>query len=88
VTLVLQLAHDRFDEGMAHMDGVRLILKVFQSLEPVQTLTIETVAHNGKLLHRYRAARVKAQPYFEKLDDPFQRRRMRDWWPYLTESAP
>jgi hypothetical protein len=64
---------------------VRLALKVLIAIPSIQELAIETVAHNGRPLRKYRITRLKAQPYFEKLDDPFERRRARDWWNEFAE---
>mgnify|MGYP003693600003 CR=1 FL=1 len=85
MTLVLQLAHDRFDEDMSHGDGVRLALKLLIQIPTIQELSVETVAHNGRPLRKYRVTRAKAAPFFDKLDDPFERRRARDWWDQFAE---
>jgi HEAT repeat protein len=83
--LNLALAHDRFDAEMAHGDAVRLSLKFFMNIQELQTMRVNYIAHNGKLLRIYKVTRAKASPFFEKLDDPFERRRARDWWSDMAE---
>lgn len=85
ITLILQMAHDRFEEDMAHGDGVRLCLKILVNIEKVESISVHTMAKNGRLLKRYRVTRAKAAPFIEKLDDPFARRRARDWWGEMAE---
>jgi HEAT repeat protein len=87
VSLTLQLAHDRFDEEMAHGDGVRLSLKLMMGIESLKELSVIVQAHNGKVLRKYRVTRAKAAPFFDKLDDPYARRRAREWWAEMAERA-
>lgn len=84
VILILQLAHDRFDEGMSHGDAVRLSLKLLIGVDTLQELTVHVIAHNGSKLRAYRVTRERAAPFFEKGNDPFERRRARDWWPQMA----
>ncbi|MBI3820230.1 MAG: HEAT repeat domain-containing protein [Planctomycetes bacterium] len=85
VLLNLQLAHDRFDEGMAHGDAVRLSLKLLMGIDKIDELYIHFIAKNGRLLRSYKVTRAKAAPFFEKADDPFERRRAREWWGEMSE---
>lgn len=87
VILNLTLAHDRFDEGMAHGDGVRFSLKLLAGIETLDELIINIIAHNGRLLRSYKVTRARAMPFFEKAEDPFERRRMRDWWDEIAVRA-
>ncbi|MBI3819716.1 MAG: HEAT repeat domain-containing protein [Planctomycetes bacterium] len=79
VHLLLTLEHPRFDEAMAHTDAVRLSLKLFESLPDLKAIKVSIFHNNGRLLSTKTVTAERAKPFLA-IDDPFERRRMRDWW--------
>ncbi len=84
VSLDLRLEHERFDEEMGHGDAVRFTIKLFRGIPELKSLRIVFRAHRGRQLGRYVVTRASAEAYFEKFDDPFESRRLREWWPRMA----
>ncbi|MFN0205331.1 MAG: hypothetical protein ACKVS6_03345 [Planctomycetota bacterium] len=86
VLLTLKIDHKNIDAAMAATDAVRLSLKIFRDHPSLDHLIVKIVAADGKLVSTSRVLPEKAKPFIEKLDDPFESRRARDWWPQIRES--
>ncbi|MFN0205332.1 MAG: HEAT repeat domain-containing protein [Planctomycetota bacterium] len=84
VQLNLQLEHPRFDEAMAHTDAVRLSLKLIDNITDLESLTVSILHHNGRVLSTKTVTAERAKPFIA-IDDPFERRRMRDWWDQIAK---
>lgn len=84
IHLFLTLEHSRFDEAMAHTDAVRLSLKFFENMEDLKSIKVSILHNNGKLLSTKTVTAERAKPFLA-IEDPFERRRMRDWWDQMAK---
>lgn len=85
VLLDLKLAHERFDEDMGWPDAARLSIKVLRNIEKLERISVVIRSNAGRVLSKRIVTRAKAAPFFEKVDDPFEGRRIREWWPLMSE---
>lgn len=84
IHLSLQLEHSRFDEAMAHTDAVRLSMKFFENIPDLKQLRVSILHFNGKLLSTKTVTAERVKPFLA-IEDPYERRRMRDWWGRMAE---
>jgi len=80
VELTLRLESARFVEENAHVDAARLCLRLFEALPELDAIRVRVLAHNGRELSAQTALGARARPMLAKLGDPFECRRIAQWW--------
>jgi hypothetical protein len=83
LVLTLRLDSKSLDRGASEPDAVRLCLKILGDNSRLDGLRVKVEGSDGTVLSNVLVPGDRARPFIPKLDDPFESRRMRDWWPRM-----
>jgi hypothetical protein len=83
VVLTLKIDHKNIDAAMAATDAARMSIKVFRDHPALDHLIVKIYKADGALSSSSKVFAERVKPFIEKLDDPFEARRARDWWPQI-----
>ena len=83
--LALRLEHKSIDVSMAQVDAARMSIKIVEDNPNLDGLRVRFEAVDGRVLSNATVPAARVRPYIAKLEDPFERRRIRDWWPQMHE---
>ncbi|MBI3819715.1 MAG: hypothetical protein HY286_13550 [Planctomycetes bacterium] len=82
--ILLNLRLDR-DDLDPKTDAVRLSLKILRELPALDRIRVRIQKKEGATVSTSMVSAAKAKAFFEKMDDPFEARRARDWWPLIRD---
>jgi hypothetical protein len=83
--LTLRLERKGLASSMAHVDAARMCLKIVRDNPSLDGLRVRILAFDGRGLSNATVPAEKVRPFLAKMDDPFESRRIRDWWPQMQE---
>jgi hypothetical protein len=83
--LALRLEHKSIDVSMAQVDAARMCIKIVEDNPNLDGLKVRFEAADGRFLSNATVPAARVRPFIAKMDDPFERRRIRDWWPQMHE---
>lgn len=85
VLLNLKLERTNMDSAMAHPTAASLSIKILREIQTLDRIRVRIQHADGRTLSTSTVLASKAKAYFEKIDDPFESRRLRDWWPLIKK---
>jgi hypothetical protein len=85
LVLMLKLEQKSLNSSAAEPDAVRMSLKILDDNNDLPGLRVRVLAADGKPLTNTVVSGFKARPFIKKLEDPFEARRLREWWPQMKE---
>jgi hypothetical protein len=83
LVLTLRLDSKHLDRGASEPDAVRLCLRILGDNARLDGLRVKVEGSDGTVLSNVLVPGDRARPFIPKLDDPFESRRMREWWPQM-----
>lgn len=81
--LTLRLENKNLDRGAAEPDAVRLCLRILEDNPRLDGLKVRIEGADGKVLSTATVPGDRARPFIPKLDDAYESRRLREWWPRM-----